>query len=71
MKTVTYSEIKKQLNINIDKHLNNGFASLTHYWQNFGSNIADYYKEPALQYLKDSLLKESKTDLAKVMIPQK
>ncbi|OUN03220.1 DNA (cytosine-5-)-methyltransferase [Alistipes onderdonkii] len=71
MKTVTYSEIKKQLNINIDKHLNNGFASLTHYWQNFGSNIADYYKEPALQYLKDSLLKESKTDLAKVMIPPK
>lgn len=27
-----YSEIKKKLNIEIDKHLNDGFAYLTHFW---------------------------------------
>ncbi len=32
--TNTYSSIKEHLNIKVDKHLNDGFAHLTHFWQN-------------------------------------
>ncbi|MFN7100887.1 MAG: hypothetical protein ACK4M4_11000 [Flavobacterium sp.] len=46
----TYNDIKEHLNIKIDKHLNDGFAHLTHYWQNHKNGIsrtisARYYKD--------------------------
>ena len=49
----TYSERKKQLNIIIDKHLNDGFAAVTHYWQNYRNEISPYYKPDAYKYLQD------------------
>lgn len=48
----TYSERKKELNININKHLNDGFAAVTHYWQNHMNEGASYYRSFAYEYLK-------------------
>lgn len=53
---MTYSEIKNLLNINIDKHLNNGFASLTHYWQNIDDNVSLHFKPEAKEYLQNEVL---------------
>jgi len=55
----TYNDLKKTLNINIDKHLNDGFANLTHYWQNHKNGVSQYYKPLALEYY-NSLLTDSK-----------
>lgn len=52
----TYSKIKDTLKINVDKHLNDGFATLTHYWQNHDTNVSNYYKDEAVDYLKNSIL---------------
>ncbi|WP_343744535.1 DNA (cytosine-5-)-methyltransferase [Chitinophaga sp.] len=52
----TYSNIKKNLNINIDKHLNDGFAHLTHYWQNHKNGVSQYFKSPAVEYLQEKIL---------------
>jgi hypothetical protein len=41
---ITYSDLKRKLEINPDKHLNDGFASLTHYWQNNGNGASDYFR---------------------------
>lgn len=49
----TYNDVKAQLNINIDKHLNDGFANLTHYWQNHQAGISEYYKPIAIEYLNE------------------
>mgnify|MGYP000517664667 CR=1 FL=1 len=38
----TYNDIKKHLNIKIDKHLNDGFAHLTHFWQNNKNGVSQY-----------------------------
>lgn len=51
----TYTDIKKSLNINIDKHLNDGFAYLTHYWQNHKNGVSQYYQPAALQYYQTLL----------------
>lgn len=56
----TYSEIKTKLNIKLDKHLNDGFASLTHYWQNQKGNASSYYETPANEYLYNEILSSSK-----------
>nr|DAS16084.1 MAG TPA: Cytosine specific methyltransferase [Caudoviricetes sp.] len=48
---ITYNDIKKQLNLNIDKHLNDGFAHVTHYWQNHKNGVSKYYKPSAEEYL--------------------
>lgn len=53
MKTATYSSIKKKLNITVDKHLNDGFAHLTHYWQNHANGVSEYYKSHAQAYLQE------------------
>ncbi len=53
MKTATYSNIKKKLNITVDKHLNDGFAHLTHYWQNQTNGVSEYYKPHAQNYLQE------------------
>lgn len=52
----TYSSIKERLNINIDKHLNDGFAHLTHYWQNHKNGVSLYFKPTAKKYLQEEIL---------------
>lgn len=49
----TYNEVKERLNINVDKHLNDGFANLTHYWQNRNEVASEYFKPYALEYLEE------------------
>ncbi len=51
-----YSEIKDELQIIIDKHLNDGFASLTHYWQNHENGASEYFYKPAKEYLSAEIL---------------
>jgi DNA (cytosine-5)-methyltransferase 1 len=48
----TYNDIKKQLKLNIDKHLNDGFAHVTHYWQNHKNGVSQYYRPVAEIYLR-------------------
>lgn len=52
----SYSSIKKKLNINVDKHLNDGFASLTHFWQNNENGASQYFINPAKAYLQEDVL---------------
>lgn len=52
----TYNSIKSKLDINIDKHLNDGFAHLTHYWQNHKNGVSQYYKPYATKYLQEEIL---------------
>lgn len=52
----SYSSIKERLNINVDKHLNDGFANLTHYWQNHKNGVSQYYKPFATEYLQEEIL---------------
>ncbi|PKF72978.1 DNA (cytosine-5-)-methyltransferase [Chryseobacterium sp. PMSZPI] len=52
----TYSEIKERLNIKIDRHLNDGFAALTHYWQNHTNGVSQYFKPSAKEYLQKEIL---------------
>lgn len=51
-----YSDIKKKLDIKIDKHLNDGFAHLTHYWQNHKNGVSGYFKPFAKEYLQKEIL---------------
>lgn len=64
----TYTDIKKNLNINIDKHLNDGFAHLTHYWQNHRNGVSQYYHPLALQYYKALL---ADPDRKQIDVPKK
>jgi DNA (cytosine-5)-methyltransferase 1 len=52
----TYNDIKKHLNIKVDKHLNDGFAHLTHYWQNHQNGVSQYFKPYAKEYLQEKIL---------------
>lgn len=52
----TYSSIKEKLNINIDKHMNDGFAHLTHYWQNHKNGVSQHFKPSAKRYLQEEIL---------------
>ena len=52
----TYSKIKEKLSINVDKHLNDGFAHLTHYWQNHKNGVSQYFKPSAIEYLQGEIL---------------
>jgi DNA (cytosine-5)-methyltransferase 1 len=52
----TYSKIKEKLNIHVDKHLNDGFAHLTHYWQNHKNGVSQYFKLSAKEYLQEEIL---------------
>ena len=51
----TYNDIKKHLNIKIDKHLNDGFAHLTHFWQNNKNGVSEQYKLSAKEYLQEEI----------------
>ncbi|TAH14360.1 MAG: DNA (cytosine-5-)-methyltransferase [Runella slithyformis] len=70
MAVSTYSDIKEKLNIKIDKHLNDGFAHLTHYWQNHTNGVSHYFKSQALEYLQEDLLSVVE-DLEQLYIPLK
>lgn len=62
---ITYNDVKKQLDLKIDKNLNDGYAFVTHYWQNHNTAISQYYRSGAEEYLK--LLAEGD----QVPVPQK
>lgn len=67
----TYSSLKKELSINIDKHLNDGFAHITHYWQNQKNGVSQYYKAAAEEYFKEHLLSPNAQDPEQLYIPLK
>lgn len=50
----TYTAVKESLRINIDKHLNDGFASLTHFWQSKGFLVN--FKTRGINYLSQDIL---------------
>jgi DNA (cytosine-5)-methyltransferase 1 len=52
----SYSKIKASLNINVDKHLNDGFAQLTHFWQNHENGTSKYFKKGGIKYLTEDIL---------------
>lgn len=66
----TYNDIKEKLNINIDKHLNDGYANLTHYWQNPKNGVSKYFKSNAKEYLFEEIL-PLVTDSEQLYIPLK
>ena len=51
----TYNDIKEHLNIKVDKHLNDGFAPLTHFWQNHKNGVSQSYKPYAKEYLQEEI----------------
>jgi len=53
----TYNNIKKTLKIEVDKHLNDGFANLTHFWQNQNTKTGFLFEEAANEYYKNQILK--------------
>lgn len=55
---LSYNAVKTSLNVKVDKHLNNGFASLTHFWQNHKNGVSSYYKREAVKYLTEEILNE-------------
>jgi DNA (cytosine-5)-methyltransferase 1 len=55
----TYNGIKEKLKINVDKHLNDGFANLTHFWQNHTNGISECFEIPAVDYLKNEILSKA------------
>lgn len=52
----TYSHIKEKLKINVDKHLNDGFAHLTHFWQNHKDGASQSFSSAAKEYLLEEIL---------------
>lgn len=60
----TYSEVKHKLNLRMDKQMSEDYAFLTHYWQNYDTNAARYYKPASKKYL------ECFSDAGEILIPQ-
>lgn len=56
MATKTYSKIKESFNLKLDKHLNDGFAAVTHFWQSQGNGVGSYYEAKAKSYMKNEML---------------
>lgn len=48
-----YSDIKKELQIKVDKVVNNDLAYLTHYFQNHKKGVSQYFKPIATEYLTE------------------
>lgn len=58
-----YSKIKKELQIKVDKIVDNDLAYLTHYFQNHKNGVSQYFKPTATEYLaelheENNILKE-------------
>jgi DNA (cytosine-5)-methyltransferase 1 len=47
-----YSELREKIEIQPLKDENNEQANVTHYLHNLGNGVSNYYKEPAVEYLK-------------------
>lgn len=69
--TKTYTAIKEQLNIKVDKHLNDGFAHLTHYWQNHNNGVSQYFKPKAKEYFQTEIHSGVEEDSDQLYIPLK
>lgn len=67
--TKTYTAIKEQLNIKVDKHLNDGFAHLTHYWQNHKNGVSQYFKPKAKEYFQTEIHSGVEEDSDQLYIP--
>lgn len=67
----TYTDIKEQLNINVDKHLNDGYAHLTHYWQNHKNSVSQYFKPKAKEYFQTEIRSGVEEDSNQLYIPLK
>jgi DNA (cytosine-5)-methyltransferase 1 len=52
----TYNKIKEKLKIDVEKHLNDGFANLTHLWQNPENEASEYYYSKGRDYLQHEIL---------------
>ena len=48
---------KREVKSEVEKHLNDGFANLTHFWQNSKNGASQYFKESATRYLNSDILK--------------
>jgi DNA (cytosine-5)-methyltransferase 1 len=64
---ITYKEAKEIFNIEIDKHINDGYASLTHFWQGDNDSL---YKDKAKEYLINEINKTLE-DPSQLLIPLK
>lgn len=64
-----YSEVKKKYRIDVDKHLNDGYASLTHYWQSSDSCTSKYFEQDAQEYFET--LASSVNEPAQLSLPLK
>lgn len=69
--TKTYTAIKEQLNIKVDKHLNDGFAHLTHYWQNHKNGVSQYFRPKAREYFQTEICSGVEEDPDQLYIPLK
>ena len=69
--TKTYTAIKEQLNIKVEKHLNDGFAHLTHYWQNPKNGVSHYFRPKAKKYFYNEIRSGVEEDPNQLYIPLK
>lgn len=68
-KAIKYSELKKQLRLDVNGHVNEGAAALTHYLQTRPNGVSRYFRDKAngyFQELKDvlALLEEPELQLS-------
>jgi len=48
---IKYSQVKKKLQIEVDRNTNSGLANLTHYFQNHTNGVSEYFRPEAETYL--------------------
>lgn len=65
----TYTGIKEGLQIKAEKHLNDGFASLTHFWQSKG--VSNNFKSKGVDYLNQEILSEKLSEPEQLYFPLK
>lgn len=53
MKRKSYSDIKRKLQIEVDKKSDSKIAHLTHFFQNYQNGVSEYFKPSATAYLKE------------------
>lgn len=65
----TYKELKDELEINIDRNLNDDLAYLTHYWHNWNDlYLGQFYRQNALDSLRRIL---GNTEINEIPVPDK
>ena len=48
---LNYTDVKKKLKIEVSKTADNGFAYLTHFFQNSVNGVSQHYRKPAIDHL--------------------